>query len=66
MDVHCNCCHAQGHVVREEQRRTAVRDAQAVVNGRGKRLGTLQGERRTKSLSGSGRRRGAGRLESNW
>lgn len=66
MDVHRNCCHAQGHVVGEKQWRVAVRDAKAVVNWRGKRLCTLQGKRRTKALSGSGRRRGAGRLGSNW
>lgn len=41
MDVHRNRCHAQGHVVGEEQRRTAVRDAKAVVDWRGKRLRTL-------------------------
>lgn len=62
MDVHRNCCHAQGHVVGEEQWRSAVRDAEAVVDWRSKRLRTLQGERGTKALLKSRWRRGTGRL----
>lgn len=41
VDVHRNCCRAQGHMVGEEQWRIAVWDAEAVVDWRTKRLCTL-------------------------
>lgn len=66
MDIHCNCCHAQGHMVGEEQWCIAVRNTNAVVDWRGKHLRTLQGKRWTKALFRSRWLRGAGRLGSHW
>lgn len=66
MHVHRNCCHAQGHMVGEEQWRIAVRDAEAVVDWRRKRLRTLQGERGAKALLKSQWRGGTGRLGGYW
>lgn len=66
MDVHCNCCHAQRHMVGEKQWCIAVRDTNTVVNWRGKHLRTLQGKRGTKALFGSQWLREDRRLGSNW
>ncbi len=43
MDIHCNSSEAQGDVVREEQGRVAMRDAETVVDGCYACLSTLQG-----------------------